>query len=49
VPALSAIDLEKVAVCHPERVSPEKVTRPRSVPVLVQRLPVCCPLFSGVL
>jgi hypothetical protein len=39
----------KVAVCHPELVSFEKVTRPRSVPLLDQRLPRCWPLFTDVL
>jgi hypothetical protein len=49
VPAVRVMGEAKVAVCQPLGVSPEKVTRPRSVPVLVQRLPRCWPLFSTVL
>jgi hypothetical protein len=40
---------ERAAVCHPELVSPANVTLPRRVPELVHKLPVCVPLFSGVL
>jgi hypothetical protein len=48
-PAVRVTGEERAAVCHPELVSAAKVTRPRRVPELVHRLPVCVPLFSGAL
>jgi hypothetical protein len=39
----------RAAVCQPELVSEENVTRERRTPELLQRLPVWVPLFSTVL
>jgi len=39
----------KLATCQPALVSLANVTRPRRVPVLVQRLPRCWPLFGDAL
>jgi hypothetical protein len=49
VPAVRETGEENVAVCQPELVSLVKVTRPKSAPVLVQRLPRCCPPFGAAL
>jgi hypothetical protein len=49
LPAARVIGDARAAVCQPELVSWVNVTRPRRVPVLVHKLPVWVPLFSGVL
>jgi hypothetical protein len=43
--AVILIGDEKFACCQPDAVSPLKVTVPRFVPVLVQRVPICVPVL----
>lgn len=44
-----ATGLDSVADCHPEAVSPTKVTLPRRLPLASHTPPMCMPVFCGIL